>query len=67
MEQLQSQLSVFRHHVDGVMLIGSTNPCGVHGKRGNGAFFLGLGRRAALNAGGLAPPRFHLSLGEHHG
>jgi hypothetical protein len=28
MEQLQSQASAFWHHVDGVMLIGSTNPYG---------------------------------------
>jgi hypothetical protein len=67
MEQIQSQYSAFRYNVDGVILIVSTNPCGVHGTRGNGAFFLGSGRRATLNAGGLAPPHFHLRMGEHHG
>jgi hypothetical protein len=33
----------------------------------NAIVYLGLHRRFALNASGLALPRFHLSMGEHHG
>jgi IS4 transposase len=33
----------------------------------NAIVYLGSRRRFALNAGGLAPPHFHLSMGEHHG
>jgi hypothetical protein len=67
MEPLQSQISAFQNHVNCVMLIVSTNPCGVHGTCGNGAFFLGSGRRAALNAGGPALSRLCIYLGEHLG
>jgi hypothetical protein len=33
----------------------------------NAIIYLGSCHRFALNAGGLAPSYFHLSVGEHHG